>query len=128
MSRYLSTLLPDGLKQQEIERQSLRFSPPIPFAPLLLTEEVSEHEHEIKVKISKNMLEAAAVFHGGIPESYVIYLDNCAAFIRKKDLATQYKGWKAEFGSANEDLVLHHLEKPKAGSEETAEMKKEQKT
>ena len=90
------------------------------FAPVLPTEEVSEHEHERKVKISKKILETAAVFHGGIPESYVIYLDNCAALIRKKDLATQYKGWKAEFASATEDLVLHLLDKPKADYEETS--------
>ena len=89
MSHYLATLLPDGLKRQEKEHQSLRFSPPIPFAPVLPTEEVSEHETEIKVKSSKNISETAAVFHGRIPESYVIYLDNCAALIRKKDLATQ---------------------------------------
>ena len=87
---------------------------------MLPTEEVSEHEHEIKVKISKKISETAAVFRGGIPESYVIYLDNCAALIQKKDLATQYKGWKAEFASASEDLVLHLLDKPKADSEETS--------
>ena len=121
MSHYLTTLLPDGVKRQETERQSQRFSPPILFAPVLPTEEVSEHEHEIKVKISKQISETAAVFHGGIPESYVIYLDNCAALIRKKDLATQYKGWKAEFDSANEHLVLHLLKKPKADSEETSD-------
>jgi len=46
---------------------------------VLLSEEVSEHEHEMKVKISKKISETAAVFHGGIPESYAIYLDNCAA-------------------------------------------------
>ena len=85
---------------------------------MLPTEEVSEHEHEIKVKISKKISETAAVFHGGIPESCVIYLDNCAALIRKKDLATQYKGWKVEFASASEDLVLHLLDKPKADSKE----------
>jgi len=90
----------------------------MPFAPVLPTEEVSEHEHEIKVKMNKIISETAAVFHGGIPESYVIYLDNCAALIRKKDLATQYKGWEAEFASASEDLVLHPLDKPKADSEE----------
>ena len=114
MSHCLTTLLPDGIKRQETERQSLRFSLPIPFAPVLPTEEVSEHEHEIKVKISKKISETAAVFHGGIPKSYVIYLDNCAALIRKKDLAAQYKGWKAEVDSASEDLELHLLEKPKA--------------
>ena len=54
-SHYLTTLLPDGLKRQETERQSLRFSPPIPFASVLPTEEVSEDEHEIKVKISKKI-------------------------------------------------------------------------
>ena len=87
---------------------------------MLPTEEVSEHEHAIKVKISKKISEIAAVFHGGIPESYVIYLDNCAALIRKKALATQHKGWEAEFASASEDLVLHLLDKPKADSEETS--------
>ena len=92
MSHYLSTILPDSLKRQETERQSLRFSPPIPFAPVIPTEEVTEHEHEIKVRINKKISETAVVFHGGIPESYVIYLDNCAALIHKKDLATQYKG------------------------------------
>ena len=81
MSHYLSTLLPDGLKRQETERQSLRFSLPIPFAPVLPTEEVSEHEHEIKVKRSKKISETAAVFHGGISESYLIYLDKYAALI-----------------------------------------------
>ena len=65
----------------------------IPFAPVLPTEEVSEHVHEIKVKISKKISETAAVLHGRIPESYVIYLDNCAALIQKKDLAMQHKGW-----------------------------------
>ena len=128
MSHYLTTLLPDGLKRQETERQSLRFSPPIPFAPVLPTEEVSEHEHEIKVTISKKISETAAVFHGGIPESYVIYLDNCAALIRKKDLATQYKGWKAEVDSASEDLELHLLEKPKADSEENSDNEEEAKS
>ena len=106
MSHCLTTLLPDGLKRQETERQSLRFSPPIPFAPVLPTEKVSEHEHEIKVKINKKISKTAAVLHGGFPESYVIYLDNCAALIRKKDLATQHKGWEAEFASASEDLEL----------------------
>ena len=127
MSHYLSTILPDGLKRQETERQSLRFSPPIPFAPVIPTEEVTEHEHEIKVKINKKISETAAVFHGGIPESYVIYLDNCAALIRKKDLATQYKGWKAELDSASEDLELHLLERPKADSDESSDSEKEAK-
>ena len=35
---------------------------------MLPTEEVSEHEHEIKVKISKTISETADVFHGGIPD------------------------------------------------------------
>jgi len=107
MSHYLSTLLPDGLKRQEIERQSLRFSPPIPFTPVLPTEEVSEHEHEIKVKISKQISETAAVFHGGIFESCVIYLDDCA-------------GWETQFSSASEDLVIHLLDMSKADTEETS--------
>ena len=127
MSHYLSTILPNGLKQQETERQSLRFSPPIPFAPVIPTEEVTEHEHEIKVQINKKISDTAVVFHGGIPESYVIYLDNCAAFIRKKDLATQYTGWKAELDSASEDLELHLLEKPKADSDESSDSEKEAK-
>ena len=72
MSHYLTTLLPDGLKRQETERQSLRFSLPISFAPVLPTEEVSEHEHEIKVKISKKISETAAVFHGGGIMSFIL--------------------------------------------------------
>ena len=72
----------------------------------------------MKVKISKKISETAAVFHGGIPESYAIYLDNCAALFWKKDLAIQHKGWKAEFTFASEDLALHLLDKPKADSEE----------
>ena len=67
MSHYLSTLLPDGLKRQETERQSLRFSPPIPFAPVLPAEEVTEHEHEIKVKINKKISETAAVSTAEFP-------------------------------------------------------------
>ena len=94
---------------------------------MIPTEEVTEHEHEIKVKINKKISETAVVFYGRIPESYVIYLDNCAALIRKKDLATQYKGWKAELDSASEDLELHLLERPKADSDESSDSKNEAK-
>ena len=62
MSHYLTTLLPDDLKRQETEPQSLRSSLPIPFAPVLPTEEVSEHEHEIKVKINKKISKTVMSF------------------------------------------------------------------
>jgi len=78
MKNYCSTILPDDLKRSETERSSLRYTPPIPFVPHDI-ENDDRKDHEIKVKLSNKLSETVTVFHGGIPEAYVMYLSDCAA-------------------------------------------------
>jgi len=53
------------------------------------------------------------VFRGGTPEIFIIYLSDCSALVRIKELVVQFTGWKNEDASANEDLLLHDINKPK---------------
>ena len=109
MSHYYSTLLPDGLKRFKSERQSLRYEPPIPFAVPPRPEEMSS-EHTVKVRITKHISETASVFCGGIKEAYLIYLSDCQALLRKKEMFARWKGWDNERSAAVSDLELLYIE------------------
>jgi len=104
--------LPDNLKRSETERSSLQYTQPIPFVPPAI-ENNDRKDHEVEVKLSKKLSETASVFHGGIPEAYIMYLSDCAALVLKKELLEKFTLWKNEESSASKDLILHDVNKPK---------------
>ena len=118
MSHYYSALLPDGLRRVESERQSLRYKPPIPFAPPPCPDNAGS-EHTVKVRISKYISETASVFSGGIKESYLIYLSDCQALLRKKEMYARWKGWDNERSSAVSNLELLSIESKNPNPEST---------
>lgn len=121
MSHYFPTLLLEGLKQSECEKQNMRSEPPIPFL-LPSNWEDSGAEHTVKVKISEYVSETASIFNGGIKESYLIYLKDCQALLHKKKIHDKWKGWNNKRSSAIMDLVSLSSESQESNSSSTKDL------
>ena len=110
----MNALVPKHLNRNEVERQSIQCPAPVPF--VLPSSEVpgakDNNKHAIKVRINDETEECVLVFHGGIPEAYLQYVKICENLIRKKDFRTTFKGYAKEEALAEEDIVLHGVNRP----------------
>ena len=54
------------------------------------------------------------MFHGGMQDTFVMYLSDYAALVCKNELVEKLTGWKNEEAPDSEDLMLHDINKPKS--------------
>ena len=59
------------------------------------------------------------MFHGGMHDTFVMYLSDCVVLVYKKELVEKFTGWKNEESCASEDLLLHDIDKPKSNNRDT---------
>ena len=89
----MNTLVPKHLNKNEVERQSLQRPAPVPFVPPgPEIPESKDNKHSIKVTINKQAEERVSVFHEGVPEAYLQYINICENLVRKKELRVLYQG------------------------------------
>ena len=114
----MSALVPKNLNKNKVERQSLRHPAPVPFVPLSseVPGAMDNIKHAIKVRINDKTKERVLVFHGGVPEAYLQYAKICEKLIRKKDLRTTFDEYAKEDSPAEEDIILHDMNKPEPDS------------
>ena len=103
----MNPLVPEHLNKNEVKRKSLRCSAPVPFVPPVLEiPESKENKHSIKLRINKQTDERVSVFHGGIPEAYLQYIEICENLICKKELKILYQGYEEEENLAQLDMDI----------------------
>ena len=78
-------LIPEGLKNRDVEVRKLSQRPPLSFVPNRKSES-EKNKTTIKVKISDELTESVEAFDGTSPEQYVELMDCFSGISRKKGL------------------------------------------
>ena len=81
---------PEGLKPQECERNSGRSKPPIPYIPKKddLQEAVESSANTLKLLLPHKMELQVPVWSKGIPEQFLVHVQQALDAIRQKGLQT----------------------------------------
>ena len=83
----MNMLVPGHLNKNEVKRQSLRCPAHVPFVPPSPEiPEMKDNKHSIKVTINRQTDKCVSVFHEGITEMYLQYMNMRENLVRKKDL------------------------------------------
>ena len=106
--------VPKGLKDQEVERGSVKKRPPVPYVPVV--DEVQDAVNKTKgkestytIKLSDKTQFTVNVWDTGTPEAFLVHVQTAVNACKRKGLFTDFRVASEDVGEANE-AVLTFLE------------------
>ena len=102
--------VPKGLKDQEVERGSVKKRPPVPYVPVV--DEVQDAVNKTKgkestytIKLSDKTQFTVNVWDTGTPEAFLVHVQTAVNACKRKGLFTDFRVASEDVGEANEQVL-----------------------